>query len=356
MKLRIGVIGGSIAGCSAAILLLRAGHEVKVFERSKGNLVGRGGGIGTPSAVLNSLIEQDIIDTDFPHFTTTTMPFTGRRSMEDQYGHTPWSLPLDLRTFHWSALWKNLRKRVPDQVYHQGQRVIQARMTSGESVLLKTETGEEDTFDLVLFADGYQSLGRQILFPEVDLSYRGYMLWRGLLNEEEMPADSPLGMQVPRLSHAEIPGHTVMYFIPSEDGSIKPGERIFNWAAYLPLREAELGEFMIDIAGRHREGTIPPGKLREAEELRLKQLAVANLPSYYGAIIDKTQGTYVQLIYTCDLPAYHRDRMCLIGDAGMVVQPFTGSGVFKGYNNVKDLLNALDEHKSTDDALRAWGK
>ena len=46
--------------------------------------------------------------------------------------------------------------------------------------------------------------------------------------------------------------------------------------------------------------------------------------------------------------------MCLIGDAGIVVQPFTGSGVFKGYNNVKDLLLALDAHSTLGDALNAW--
>lgn len=52
--MKIGIVGGSIASCSAAFLLLRDGHEVTVFERSKKALVGRGGGIGT----LPSLIEQ----------------------------------------------------------------------------------------------------------------------------------------------------------------------------------------------------------------------------------------------------------------------------------------------------------
>ena len=46
----------------------------------------------------------------------------------------------------------------------------------------------------------------------------------------------------------------------------------------------------------------------------------------------------------------------MIGDAGMVVQPFTGSGVFKGYNNVKDLLQALNDHDTVEDALQAWDK
>ena len=44
-NLNIGIVGGSIAGCSAAILLGRAGQSVSVFERSTGALVGRGGGM-----------------------------------------------------------------------------------------------------------------------------------------------------------------------------------------------------------------------------------------------------------------------------------------------------------------------
>ncbi len=51
-KLKIGIVGGSIAGCSAAILLARAGYHITVFERSMGALVGRGGGIGTTSPAL----------------------------------------------------------------------------------------------------------------------------------------------------------------------------------------------------------------------------------------------------------------------------------------------------------------
>jgi len=355
MKLKIGIVGGSIAGCSAAILLLRAGHDVMVFERSSGKLVGRGGGIGTPSAVLDALIEQDIIDEDFPRFSATSMPFTGKRSADDRLGNTPWSLPLDLLAFHWSALWNNLRKRVPDELYRTGQQVVGAKMNDNSTVTIQLKDGTEAEFDLVLFADGYQSLGRKLLFPDVDLSYRGYMLWRGLLPEKEMQDSAPLGTKVPRLSHSSIPGHTVMYFIPNDNGSVKEGDRIFNWAAYLPISGEELSEFMIDRDGRQRTGTMPPGKMRIDEENRLKEIAVSNLPTYFGEVISKTQDTYVQLIYTSDLPAYFRDRLCLIGDAGMVIQPFTGSGVFKGYNNVKDLLDSLADNQSVETALEHWG-
>lgn len=355
-KLHIGIVGGSIAGCSAAVLLSRAGHHVRVFERSRSGLVGRGGGIGTPGPVLESLMQQDIIDSDFPHLSGSTMPFIVRTSAHERDGYTPWEMALNLKLFHWSALWNNLRKRVPDEMYHRGYEVINAEAKVADSVTLQFEDGSEENFDLVLFADGYQSLGRQLLFPKIDLNYRGYMLWRGLLPEREMDDSALLGSKVTRLTYTSLPGHLVVYFVPAQDGSMEPGKRIFNWAAYIPLPEADIAKFMVGRDGISHSGSIPPGQVRLAEEERLKQMMRANLPTYYSEILAKTQNSYVQLIYTVRMPAYHKGRIGLIGDAGTVVQPFTGSGVFKGYNNVNDLLSAFNTSDRLEDALNNWGK
>lgn len=353
-NLNIGIVGGSIAGCSAAILLGRAGHRMSVFERSTGALVGRGGGIGTLSAVIESLIEEDFLDHDFPNWATSEMPFTIKTAEEEHLGYTPWAMSMDLRVFHWSALWNNLRKRVPDEIYHQGRRVVSARPDGAGSVALRFEDGSEKGFDLVLFADGYNSFGRQLIQPGSELVYRGYMLWRGLLPEKEIEDSKPLGSKLPRLAYPDLPGNMVAYFIPDDHGSTEEGDRICNWAAYIPMDRTDLSEFMIDRNGVHRSGTMPPGKMRIEEEDRLKQLMVDNLPTYFSDIVSKTQNTYVQLIYTVDLSTYHRDRMCLIGDAGMVIQPFTGSGVFKGYHNATDLLAELESHDSIEEALTVW--
>ena len=56
--LNIAIVGGSIAGCSAAIALLRAGHQVTVFERSLQPLSDRGAGIVIPMALLQKLKQR----------------------------------------------------------------------------------------------------------------------------------------------------------------------------------------------------------------------------------------------------------------------------------------------------------
>ena len=88
--------------------------------------------------------------------------------------------------------------------------------------------------------------------------------------------------------------------------------------------------------------------------MKLKAFLFQNIPSHYAHIVEQTKDSYIQVIYTLDLDHYYKDNICLIGDAGMVIQPFTGSGVFKGYHNVKNLIACLNEHEILEEALLKW--
>jgi 2-polyprenyl-6-methoxyphenol hydroxylase-like FAD-dependent oxidoreductase len=353
-RLEVAVVGGSLAGCSAAILLGRAGHDVQVYERSASGLVGRGGGIGTPVPVLEGLMAENVIDEEMPYLVVDTMPFIVRTPAEPDLGAMPWSMPAQLAAFHWTTLFGELRSRVPDHRYHRGVAVAGVTEREDGRVVVDFEGGDSTDVDLVVFADGYQSLGRRLLFPDVDLRYRGYQLWRGLVAEDQIGDPEVLGSTAPRISYPNAQGNFVCYFVPGEDGSTRPGERLVNWAAYLPVPEEELDAFMVDNTGRRREGAIPPGGVRTEVEDELKALMARELPGYYGHMVGATERTYVQLIYTARLPAYHRGAACLIGDAGAVAPPFTGSGVFKGYNNVAGLLDCFERHDDLDAALTDW--
>ncbi|MET1416187.1 FAD-dependent monooxygenase [Roseibium sp. HPY-6] len=351
-KLKIAIVGGSLSGCIAATLLFRTGHEVTVLERSRSGLLGRGGGLTTSRTVLEELKSLDLLDADFAASPFHTLKMS-KLSEENAYvGRCPLTRPIDMHCVNWGGFWQNLRKRVPDEIYFQGKTVSQAEETNG-CVSLTLEDGSTEAYDLVVFADGYRSAGRKLLFPDIDLSYRGYFVWRGVLPESEVSDSDPLNDH-PRYSYKNIDGSFVSFIIPDSSGSMIPGERIINWAAYIPLPAEDLPEFMMDNDGHVRSGSIPSGAMRPEQDTDLKALMTEQLPSYYGEILNKSQGNQIQLIYSCALPAYRKGRMCLVGDAGMMVQPMTGAGVFKGFSNARDLVDALGSGKDLDSALESW--
>lgn len=178
--MKIGIAGRSIAGCSAAVLLLKEGHEVTVFERSNKTLVGRGGGIGTTTSLIEQIRDDGLISNEFAYFQINKMPFVGKNESFEPYGKTACEMPVNFRVFQWNELWQNLRNNVPDRSYLAGVKKNKAQTTPNGNIEQTAGLGKTEQFDLVLFADGYNSLGRSLLFPEKKLKCRGYILWRVL--------------------------------------------------------------------------------------------------------------------------------------------------------------------------------
>ena len=118
----------------------------------------------------------------------------------------------------------------------------------------------------------------------------------------------------------------------------------------------DLDHYLIDRQGKRRNGTVPSGQVRDDLDDELKALMARELPDYYADILAKSTDNQIQLIYTSELPGYDQGRMGLCGDAGVVVQPMTGAGVFKGLSNAADLADALACHADVPTAVAAWSE
>lgn len=351
--MRVGIVGGSIAGCTAAILLSRAGHETTVIERSRGGLRGRGAGIGTPVDTLETLVSQNLISDTTPRFVVAEHPLGGRDRADEPLGHRALTLPLNMALLNWGHLWGQLRARVPDSIYVEGRKITGADPI-GEHVVLSSEDGWEGEYDLVLFADGYRSLGRRLLFPDSEPSYRGYVLWRGVLEESRLANSGPLEAALYRLHYKGLPGNAVFYLVPGEGGSTAVGERWVNWACYIPVESEGLSDFLTDRDGRVRKHSLPPGSMSLEQEDGLKQTMATHLPTYFADIVAGSADTFAQPIFSVTVPAYASGRIGLLGDAGAIAPPFTGSGVFKAMMNSLDLVEELSNQDSEDEALARW--
>jgi 2-polyprenyl-6-methoxyphenol hydroxylase-like FAD-dependent oxidoreductase len=267
---------------------------------------------------------------------------------------TAWAPARDAIAMHWGDLWRSLRRRVPDALYHQGRTVHDARMVSTETAVLHFDDGSAHECDLAIFADGFQSLGRRLLFPETEVHYRGYVGWRGLLDERHLSERAPLEGALTKVVYRDIPGHLVVYFVPGPTGSVAEGERTVNWVAFVAVPTEALPDFLADRFGQQHAHSLPPGSMRPEEERRLGALVAAQLPPYYGEIIRATRETFAQPIHIAEPPAYHRGRICLIGDAGAVAPPPTARGVYRGMTNALELVAALGAGDNLDGALAAW--
>jgi len=348
----VGIVGGSIAGCTVAVELIRIGCEVTIFERSGDELKDRGAGIGVPPSVLDTLISRDLVDRDIPNFSATNFSRIWRTDEDRKFGYLAWDQPTQLAALNWGALYRNLRSRVPDDIYRAHAKVVAIRPLSDHGAVLELNDGESHEFDLVVCADGYASLGRSTLFPEIVLPYAGYVLWRGFLMESELDEWEPLDRGIRCLGYSG--GHGIFYFVPGPDGSVERGKRLVNWGMYVPVDETEIDAFLTDKHGHQWEGSLPPGAMPEATERALKDKAHERVPDFYADILDKCPDTFAYSIYDCQVPAYRQGRICLVGDAGAFARPHSAAGALKGMNDAVGLAEALHGDASIEDALSQW--
>ena len=350
--MRVGIIGGSIAGCATAALLHRAGHDVTVFERSESDLVSRGAGIVTATAAWQDMMAHGLIDgalpacrADYSRFVTRA-PGTGQQRW---LGDVQMSFTL----LNWAHLYQGLRRRVPDDLYRSDAAVERIEATPHGTTLHLLPGGSLD-FDLVVCADGYRSLGRGLIDPGAAPVYRGMVLWRGLLPERDIRVDALDGCDLLRPVYRG--GHGVVYYIPGSEQSTERGKRLLMWGYYLQVPESTLASVLVDDQERRQSSSVPFGKVHPEVRAALESRLAGLLPPSLFELVQQGGNSSIQAIYSFVPRSYARDRLCLVGDAGTVFPPFTGSGVLRAVANATSLTDALADASAVDDALRRWSE
>jgi len=335
MKGAIAIVGGSVGGATAAIELARAGFDVEVFERSARNLMDRGAGIGVSVLLLEKMEQRDLIAPGTPRFRVSKRRFVVRA--EDRLGRKLWEQRIAFGMTSWGVLYRELRLRVPDERFHSGHDVVRIDDDGRGRVSLETATGMRRSFDLVVAADGYESPTRRRLFPDAQLSYCGYSLWRGFLDERLVP---DVSLFDDALTYSAYPGgHGPFYFVPSRDGDIEPGRRRLNWGIYAAILTPP--------------APVYPGGASRAQVEEVRRLG-REMPGYVQEIVDATEDPFLQPIHDLRVPSYRRGRICLLGDAATVARPHTAGGVEKAVTDAIALAEALGAEATIDGALEKW--
>jgi 2-polyprenyl-6-methoxyphenol hydroxylase-like FAD-dependent oxidoreductase len=344
---RIAVVGGSIAGCAAAVALRRAGCDVTVYERSSGELKDRGAGIGIPGPLGAELVAAGYLDAAMPVCPTTDRIWMVRDGA-DRDGRVIWRQPCPVAVNNWGVLWRTLRAGVPDEVYRPGA-VIEAVETDSDDARLRFGDGSEERFDLVVGADGYRSVVRGLVAPRPRPSYAGYLAWRGNTEEGRLSDLGPLEEEGILATLCFPGGHGVFFLIPGFDGRADRGQRRVNWVIYGPAPQGRCFDDPVSM---------PPGSISGALSAVLDDLVASHFPPWWAKVVRLTDPGFssVQPIYDHSAPTYVSDRALLIGDAATLTRPHTASGATKALQDALVLQRAFQEHDSLNQALRAYDR
>jgi 2-polyprenyl-6-methoxyphenol hydroxylase-like FAD-dependent oxidoreductase len=188
--IRVAVAGGSIAGCAAALGLRRAGCEVTIYERSRGELKDRGAGIAIPIPLRDELVAAGYLDPAMAVCSTRVRVWMIRDG-RSRTGTVLWRQPSAAAVNNWGVLWRTLRAGVPDDSYREGTAIVGVE-ADGDGAGVAFADGSRERFDLVIGADGYRSLVRGLVHGGARPTYAGYLAWRGNLHESRLPDLGPL--------------------------------------------------------------------------------------------------------------------------------------------------------------------
>jgi 2-polyprenyl-6-methoxyphenol hydroxylase-like FAD-dependent oxidoreductase len=344
------VVGGSLGGLMAALLLTRDGHEVTILEKASGRMEGRGAGIVTHRA-----LEEGLRRCGMPPDFTLGIAVPGRVTL-DSGGGVLGTLDMPQVLTSWGRLYQLLHGLLPQWPavrYHQG--VSGQSVEQGEAgVRLHTNAGAFEA-DLLLAADGIRSAIRQQLWPEVKPQYAGYVAWRGLADEAVLSRGTREAI-FERFGFCLPPGEQMLgYPVAGPGNGMGPGERAWNfvWYRAAPM-PGRLDELLTDADGVHYPQGIPPGQVNWREIARMREDARRLLAPAFAEIVEKCAQPFLQPIHDVVSTALARGRVALLGDAAFVARPHVGMGVTKAMQDALALQAALLAHGATPRALQAY--
>jgi 2,6-dihydroxypyridine 3-monooxygenase len=344
----VAIVGGSLGGLTAGLLLHDLGLDVTIHERANEELRERGAGIGFLPDSSRYLVERAGVALDDISTATDVIRYYDRR------GDVLHERRHRYRFSSWNTVYRRLLAAFGPERYRLGQEVV-ARRELGERVAFDLADGSSGEADLLVCADGVGSTFRALLLPDAHRRYSGYVAWRGMVPEGELATSTreELGVAISYYVYAN--SHILVYPIPGPEGSVHAGERLINFVWYRNyLDGADLVDLLTDASGARRELSLPPGTVRDHHVAELHATATARLPPRVAEVVHATPTPFLQVVYDLEVSRMVFGRTCLIGDAAWVARPHAAAGTAKAAADGWALAGALATHDSIPEALAAW--
>ena len=334
IPLRIGIVGAGTAGLYLALLLQRAGHRVRLFERAAmartdgcGILLVKAGVEAIAAGGVPGLLEA---------FLATGQPvqryvFRNLKGGEiERHGVERSEQELPALLIHRAAILEALWDRF-DSADFQAEADWVALEQNERGVDARFADGSRWSGDLLVAADGLYSRLATSLFPQRRLNYLGDRVWRGVVSDASFCTNGEFFV------YARGRGIYANFFDlgPDSQGRCRTHWGFFNEE---PLPSSR------DQQRERLEQPIPPE-------------ALAKLPADAAAVIAATPPDQVVANYTYDidpLPRLSLGRVALIGDAAHAMSSSQARGMTAGFEDALVLARHLTEIPEPRFALEAF--
>jgi len=332
---RVLVAGGSLGGLTAAHVLTDVGCDVEVLERSPVPLTGRGAGIVLHPSTVRWWLEHGVRP-------LAEMSAAMRRLRYlDAEGAVAHEQACRYRVSSFDALYRDLSGRFDPARHRRGSEVADFAIDD-RGVTVALADGATERCDLLVGADGIGSRVRQVLLPEVQPRYAGYVAWRGTVVEQDLSPAAGEALLGAIVYHLVPHGHFLAYPIPNVDGSVEPGRRLTNWLWYRNVAAGEdLDALMTDRTGVRRPVSLAPGAVAASRLDELRAAAAAELPPPVAELVAVTAEPFVQAVFDIEVPRMAFGRACLLGDAAFALRPHAAVGSAKAAEDAWRLGGAL---------------
>ena len=341
------VIGGSITGLLAALLLRRSGWRVTVHERAVGDLAGRGAGLGVSQELLDIMARAGA-----PFAPSALVPQRAHVWMEKD-GSIRFEHRRNLMASAWARVYQPLRAALTPEAYRQGS-ILERVEEAGENVTAVFAGGARETAELLVAADGAHSTVRRRLLPGVEPAFARYVAWRGMVEERDMPRETLAAVEG-RLVFCFPPGEMLLCMVaPGAGEETRAGERRLYFIWYRHVAGVRLADLFTDASGRNHGMSIAPPLIRAEVVRELKEHALDVLPAAIAHVVRGVAQPLLQAISDMETPRMAFGRVALAGDAAFVVRPHVAGGAGKAAMDAAALVDSLAQTADLAAALARY--
>jgi 6-hydroxynicotinate 3-monooxygenase len=331
MDLRIVIVGAGLGGLVAGALLQQRGYNIRLFEQAP-EFARLGAGINLGPNVMKVLraigVEDRLLEVGLRPQSWLSREWNTGRVMHDYPLRDAAEAKFGAcyMLIHRGDFHEILSEAVTPGTIEFGKRMTSLSQTSS-AVRIGFEDGSDVEADLVIGADGINSMAREVLLGREFPKYSGYVAHRSII-----PASLLGDLNPPDLTkwwsddeHADT--HIVVYFLDRHHKEIYfvTGVAEPEWDYGLAYVNADLGELKDSFIGFH------------PEVQRLLELCPA--------------ATKWPLFERDPLPLWSQGRIVLLGDACHPMKPHMGQGAGMAIEDAAVLVRCL---QAIDDPAHAF--